>query len=94
MVVSWGLVTQGIDNLNKIVRKGTDGLVEVLTPSKEDLKKQVFGATGPNAIVGGAGEIVKKTPEVVTRAIADNKYLKYAAIGGAALIGLAVLRRR
>ena len=93
-MVSFGLVQEGWDNLTGLF-SGKKSAKDILPPSKADIFGQIRKASDPRpAIVGGAGEIIKKTPEVVVKAVAGNKYLKYAAIGGAALIGLALLRRR
>lgn len=93
-MVSFGLVEQGWDNLTGLF-SGKKTAKDILTPSTKDIFGQVRAASDPRpAVIGGAGEIIKKTPEIVTEAVTGNKYLKYAAIGGAALIGLAILSRR
>lgn len=89
------LAAKGWSNLKKIAKEGVDGLVDVFTPSGGDVVKQVKNVGG----AGPAPAIVELAPAVVDPIITTVtktdvwKYAKYAAIGGAALIGLAILRR-
>ena len=96
-MVSFGLVEKGWDNLTGLF-SGKKSAKDILTPGSRDIFGQVVKANDPRpAVIGGAGELVKKSPEIakdVVEAIGGNKYLQYAAIGGAALIGLAILRRK
>lgn len=96
-MVSFGLVEQGWDNLTGLF-SGKKTAKDILTPGTKDIFGQVRAANDPQpAVIGGAGQLVKDSPEIVKdviEAATGNKYLKYAAIGGAALIGLAILRRR
>lgn len=93
-MVSFGLAEEGWNNLVGLF-KGDKTAKDILTPDTKTIFGQIRKANDTRpAVIGGAGEIIKKTPEIVTEAVANNKYLKWAAIGGAALIGLAILRRR
>lgn len=96
-MVSIGLVEQGWNNLVGLF-EGKKTAKDILTPGTKDIFGQVRRANDPQpAVIGGAGQLVKNSPEIakdVVEAVANNKYLKYAAIGGAALIGLAILRRK
>lgn len=96
-MVSFGLVEEGWNNLAGLF-KGEKTAKDILTPDTKTIFGQIRKANDPRpAAIGGAGQLVKETPEIakgVVEAIGGNKYLKYAAIGGAALIGLAILRRR
>ena len=96
-MVSFGLVEQGWDNLVGLF-EGKKTAKDILTPGTKDIFGQIRRANDPQpAVIGGAGQLVKETPEIakdVVEAIGGNKYLKCAAIGGAALIGLAILRRK
>lgn len=93
-MVSFGLAEEGWNNLVGLF-KGDKTAKDILTPDTKTIFGQIRKANDPRpAAIGGAGEIIKETPEIVKEAVAGNKYLKWAAIGGAALIGLAILRRR
>ena len=100
-MVSFGLVQQGWENLSGLF-SGKKSAKDVLTPGSRDIFGQVVAANDPTpAVVGGTKEAIKAAPEAAKEAakavidsISDNKYLKIAAIGGAALIGLALLRRK
>ena len=95
------MVKEGWDNLSGLF-SGKKSAKDILTPGTEDIFGQVVKANDPTpAVVGGTKEAIKAAPEAAKKAveaavdaITGNKYLKYAAIGGAALIGLALLRRR
>lgn len=93
-MVSFGLVKQGWDNLKGLV-DGNKSAKDILAPSAKDIFGQVRAAQDPTpALVGGAGELVKAAPEIVVDTIKGSNFLKYAAIGGAALLAVAVLRRK
>ena len=93
-MVSFGLVEEGWNNLAGLF-KGEKTAKDILTPDTKTIFGQIRKANDPQpAVTGGAGQLIKETPEIVKEAVTNNKYLKYAAIGGAALIGLALLRRR
>ena len=95
------MVQQGWDNLKGLI-DGDKSAKDILAPSAKDIFGQVVQANDPTpAVVGGTKEAIKAAPEAAAEAakavmdsISGSKYLKYAAIGGAALIGLALLRRR
>ena len=95
------MVQQGWENLSGLF-SGEKSAKEILTPGSRDIFGQVVKANDPTpAVVGGTKEAIKAAPEAAAEAakavmdsISGSKYLKYAAIGGAALIGLALLRRR
>ena len=99
-MVSFGLVQEGWDNLAGLF-SGKKSAKDILTPSTSDIFGQVRKANDPTpAVIGGTKEAIKAAPEAAKEAakavvdsIGGNKYLKIAAIGGAALIGLALLRR-
>lgn len=92
-MVSIGLVQDGWDNLTGLF-SGKKSAKDILTPDTKTIFGQVRKANNPQpAVIGGAGQLVKEAPEAVVKAVSGNKYLKWAAIGGAALIGLALLRR-
>ena len=95
-MVSFGLVEEGWNNLTGLL-KGEKTAKDILTPDTKTIFGQVRRANDTQpAVIGGAGQLVKKSPEIaksVIEAVGNNKYLRWAAIGGAALIGLAILRR-
>ena len=100
-MVSFGLVQEGWENLSGFF-SGKKSAKDILTPGSRDIFGQVVKANDPTpAPVGAVKEAAKAAPEAAVeaaKAVADsiggNKYLKIAAIGGAAIIGLALLRRR
>ena len=93
-MVSLGLAEEGWNNLKGLF-KGEKTVKDILTPDTKTIFGQLRKANDPRpAVIGGAGEILKETPEALVNTVTGNKYLKWAAIGGAALIGLAILRRR
>lgn len=91
------LAEEGWNNLKKIASDGFDGLVDVLTPSGGKIIGQVkaAGGAGPAPTIVKGAEII---PDVVPDVIPDSwskygKYVKYAAIGGAALLAYSVLKK-
>lgn len=100
-MVSFGLVQEGWDNLAGLF-SGKKSAKDILTPGSRDIFGQIVKANDPTpAAAGAAKEAIKAAPEAAKEAakavvdsIGGNKYLKIAAIGGAALIGVLLLRRR
>ena len=94
----FSLAQEGFNNLNKIIKNGTDGLVDVLTPSKKDLIRQSKGVLGGGGPAPALVEVVPKIPDIIPNSIKDpfskaGKYIKYAAIGGAALLAYSILKK-
>lgn len=97
-----GLASQGWNNLKKIAEDGWNGVKDVLTPSGGDLVRQVnIGGAGPApSVVKVVEPVVTTIPDVVNipDIIPDSwskygKYIKWGAIGGAALLAYSILKK-
>lgn len=95
----WTYVKQGADWAGRFISKPGEAAAEYFDPSKmkERTKEQAEALLkgGTPSPVPKPAEIPDFVPDFVKEPFAKlGKYAKYAAIGGAALIGLALLRRR
>lgn len=96
----WSYVKGGVDWIGRFATDGGKAAADYLDPSKikERTKEQaealIRGGT-PSPVTPKPSEIPDYVPDFVKEPFAKlGKYAKYAAIGGAALIGVLLLRRR
>lgn len=95
----WGYVEEGGEWLGRFFSKPGEAAKDYLDPSKikERTKEQAEALLkgGTPSPIPKPTTIPDYVPDFVKEPFSKlGKYAKYAAIGGAALVGLALLRRR
>lgn len=94
MMVSYGLLKEGLDNLVGIFG-GTKKAEDILSITPKKLVNQVEESTGPRALPKA---IIDGGPKVLEAAGLDfgkwAKYAKYALIGGAGLLAYSAIKKR